>query len=176
MIEPTRRYAEIVYSRTVERFVQRLFLREPVVRNLCIVSPFISAMTGSRYSLALLRAKIERERIPTYVVTREPIEPYQFEAAQVLEKCPWIEVRYNPSVHAKVYVVQSAPESESFALFGSGNLTSSSIERNVELGMMIYNVGPGRDLVRELHYWAAVRLRQLAESKLVQPIRLKRRL
>jgi len=175
MIEPTRRYAEILYHRTVERFIQRLVLREPVVRNLCIVSPFISPMTGSRYSLALLRAKIEREKIPTYVITREPIEPYQFEAAAVLEQCPWIEVRYNPSVHAKLYVVQSTRESESFALFGSGNLTSKSIERNLELGMMIYSVGPGRDLVKELHYWAAVRLRQLTESKLVQPIRPQRR-
>jgi phosphatidylserine/phosphatidylglycerophosphate/cardiolipin synthase-like enzyme len=170
-MEPTKRYAELITERTVERFLQRLFLREPPVRALCVVAPFISPLTSSRFSLAALRTKVEREKVPTYVVTRQPDEPYQQEAMDVLRDCPWIELRYNPSVHAKLYVAHAKIESESFALFGSGNLTARSIETNVELAMMVYSKGPGRGLVKELYYWASVRLRTLAESQLVQRIR-----
>jgi phosphatidylserine/phosphatidylglycerophosphate/cardiolipin synthase-like enzyme len=170
-MEPTQRYAEMITERTVERFLQRLFLREPAVRALCIVAPFISPMTSSRFPLAALTAKVERERVPTYVVTRQPDEPYQKEAMDVLRDCPWVEVRYNSSVHAKLYVAHANVESESFALLGSGNLTARSIETNIELAMMIYSKGPGRGIVKDLYYWANVRLRTLAESHAVQRIR-----
>jgi len=169
------RYVELVTERSVERFLLRLFLRETPLRGLCVISPFIAPMQGSRFSLANLRRKIERETIPTYLLTREPTEPYQFEAMQILLGCPWIEVRYNPSIHAKLYLAWARDEPESFALFGSGNLTAHSIESNIELAMMVYGAGPGRDILRELHYWASVRLRTLRESRLVQGIRLTRR-
>jgi hypothetical protein len=169
------RYAKLITERTVEKFLQRLFLRETPLRSLCIISPFIAAMADSRFSLAALRRKIEREAIPTYLITREPAEPYQIEAMQILTGCPWIEVRYNPSVHAKLYLAWARDEPESFALFGSGNLTAKSIESNIELAMMVYGTGPGRHIIRELHYWASVRLRTLRESRLVQGIRLARR-
>ena len=173
--EPVKRYAELITERTVERFLLRLFLREPPILALCIVSPFISPLTGFRYSLAALRQKVERECVPTYVVTRQPEDAYQVEALEILKNCPWIEIRYNASVHAKVYVAQARIESESFALFGSGNLTGRSIETNIELGMMVYGKGHGRDILRELYYWAGVRLRTFAESRLVQSIRARRR-
>ena len=117
-----------------------------------------------------LRRKVEEERIPLYVITREPSEPYQVEAMAVLEGSPWIEVRYNASVHAKLYVATAERDADSFALFGSGNLTTQSIESNIELGMLVYGEG-GRGILRELHYWANVRLRTLNESRLVQAIR-----
>jgi hypothetical protein len=169
------RYARLITERTVEKFLQRLFLRETAFRGLCIVSPFVAAMPESRYSLANLRRKIELERIPTYLVTREPTEPYQVEAMAVLAGCPWLEVRYNASVHAKLYVAWAEREAESFALFGSGNLTTQSIESNIELGMMVFSIGPGRQVLHELHYWASVKLRTLDASKLVQPLHKTRR-
>src|SRR5205807_1228616 len=104
-----------------------------------------------------------------------PDESYQQEAMAVLQDCPWVEVRYNASVHAKLYVAQATLESESFALFGSGNLTSRSVETNIELGMMVYGRGPGRGILHELYYWASVRIRTLGESKLVQRIRARGR-
>lgn len=73
---PTKRFAEVVTERTVERFLLRLFLREARLRAICIVAPFISSLAEARFSLRNLREKIERERIPTYVVTREPAEEY----------------------------------------------------------------------------------------------------
>jgi len=170
----TKRYLELVTERTVEKFMRRLFLRETPLRGLCIVSPFIATLSNSRFSLVNLRKKIEIERVPLYVITRAPFEPYQKEAMAILLNCPWIEVRYNSSVHAKVYVATAKREADSFALFGSGNLTAKSIESNIEVAMLIYSEGPGRDILRELNYWASVRLRSLRESRLIKPIKIRR--
>jgi HKD family nuclease len=122
-----------------------------------------------------LSEKIERECIPTYVVTRSPAESYQEEAIATLADNDWVEIRFNESLHAKVYVFSAVPESESFALFGSSNLTSSAMTDNIEVGMIIVAKGPGRPLVNELYYWAANRLRVLQESRIHQRIRAKRR-
>jgi hypothetical protein len=171
---PTKRFAELVTERTVERFLLRFFLRESRMRNLCVVAPFVSTLHASRFGLKDLRDKVERERIPTYVITREPIERYQQEAMDVIKGSPWIEVRYNSSIHAKLYVATAEREADSFALFGSGNLTTQSIESNIELAMLVYGEGAGRELLHQLHYWANVRLRTLHESRLVQSIKAKR--
>ena len=48
-----------------------------------------------------LRQKVERERICTYVTTRQPVDNYHEEAMTTLLGSPWIEVRYNRSIHAK---------------------------------------------------------------------------
>ena len=169
------RHIRLVTERTVEHFLQRLFLRELDVRSLSIVAPFINRLDGVRYTLEDLSEKIRRERIPTYVVSRAPVEEYRQEAMAVLAKNEWVEIRFNDSVHAKVYVTSAVPESESFALFGSGNLTGRSIATNIEVGMMIVAQGQGRPLVEELYYWANNRLRVLEESKLHQPIRARRK-
>jgi phosphatidylserine/phosphatidylglycerophosphate/cardiolipin synthase-like enzyme len=169
------RHIRLVTERTVDHFLQQLFLRDLFIRNLCIVSPFINTLEGSRFTLHDLAEKIERECIPTYVVTRPPSEPYQEDAIAILACNEWIEIRFNESVHAKVYISSSIPESESFALFGSGNLTSSSIAGNIEVGMLIVAKGQGRSLVDELYYWANNRLRVLEESRIHQHIRAKGR-
>ena len=169
-----REYVALVTERPVERFLARLFLRDVRLRALCIISPFIAAMSDRRFSIHDIRSKAELERIPTYVVTREPAEPYQQEAMEAILGSPWIELRYNPAIHAKLYVALGEREGDSFALFGSGNLTSASVESNIELGMLVYAEGIGRDLLRELHYWASVRLRTLGSSRLIQPIRANR--
>lgn len=170
----TRRYVELVTERTVQRFLLRLFLRDAKLRALYIVAPFIATLSKSRFSLRDLREKVEAEEILTYVVTREPVEEYQQEAMELLRGSPWIEIRYNDFIHAKVYVADAQRDADSFALFGSGNLTAKSIESNIELAMLVYSEGAGREILRELHYWASVRLRTLTESKLIQPIRGKR--
>ena len=139
------------------------------------MSPFINTLEGARYTLADLSEKIAREQIPTYVVTRSPVETYQQDAMAILMDNDWVEIRYNDSIHAKVYVASALQESESFALFVSGNLTGRSIASNIEVGMIIVAQGQGRPLVEELYYWANNRLRVLKESKLHQPIRGRRK-
>ena len=173
---PENRYIRLVSTRTVEHFLQRFFLRDVPIRCLCIVSPYISTLEGARFTLQNLSDKIRRERIPTYVVTRPPTELYQQEAIAILASNEWVEIRFNESLHAKVYVSSAIPESESFALFGSGNLTDRSIASNIEMGMIVLAQGYGRPLVEELFYWANNRLRILEESRVYQRIRGRRRI
>lgn len=154
----------------VEQFLARLFLRDPPLRSLTLVSPFVNTMHDCRYSLADLSAKIRAQEIPTYVVTREPEELWQEEAVALLSMNEWIEIRFNPSLHAKVFVASAVQESESFAVFGSGNLTGAATNSNLEVGMLLVARGAGRKLVDELYYWATNNLRVLAESHLYKPI------
>lgn len=175
MNQDKTRHVRLMTERPVEQFLLRLFLRDAEMRTLCIVSPFISSLEGCRFTLTDLRRKVERERICTYVTTRQPTEEYQAEAMTVLLGSPWIEVRYNPSIHAKVYVAMASREADSFGLFGSGNLTAASFQANIEVAMMLYGEGLGRTLLHELHYWANGRLRTLQESTLVQRITAERK-
>jgi phosphatidylserine/phosphatidylglycerophosphate/cardiolipin synthase-like enzyme len=69
----------------------------------------------------------------------------------------------------------SRQESDSFGLFGSGNLTAASLQRNIEVAMMLYGDGFGRTLLHELNYWANAQLRTLRESTLVQRITAERK-
>lgn len=55
------RYLHLVTERAVDNFLQRFFLRDVTIRNLCIVSPFINTLEGSRYTLQELSLKIDRE-------------------------------------------------------------------------------------------------------------------
>lgn len=154
----------------VEHFLARLILRDPALRSLTLVSPFINTMADCRYSLADLSAKIKAQRIPTYLVTREPKESWQQEAVNLLVKNEWIEIRFNEFLHAKVFVASAVQESESFAVFGSGNLTGAAVTSNLEVGMMLMARGAGRKLVDGLYYWAMNNLRVLPESKLYKSI------
>lgn len=143
---------ELLTERMIERFLLRLFLRETKLRCIYIAAPFIASLSNSRFPLLEFRKKIEREQIHTYIISQEPDADYQKEAMQILTGCPFLELRYNPFLHAKLYMVLSEAERDSFALFGSGNLTSKALEHNIELGMMIYNVGPGKEMLCRLEH------------------------
>src|SRR5689334_22558679 len=98
----------------VEHFLSRLFLRDPPLRSLTLVSPFVNTMEDCRFSLADLSRKIKTQRIPTYLITRRPEEPWQQKAMDTLLDNPWIEIRYNEFLHAKVFVASAVQEAESF--------------------------------------------------------------
>jgi len=171
--EIDERYAELILQRPVYRFLQRFFLSEAKTQDLIIISPFITTLEGTRYTLSSLRDKIERERIPTYVITRKPEDIFQKDAIDLLKASNYIEIRFNDSLHAKLSVCRR--EDGGFALLGSGNLTRSSIEKNIEIGMIIHARGRGRELLHELFHWGAVRMRTLSESKLVKRMTYSRR-
>ena len=168
---PTSQHVRLLTERMVEHFLARLFLRNPPLRSLTLVSPFVNIMQDCRYPLADLSAKIKAQRIPTYFVTRKPEETWQEEAVELLAKNEWIEIRFNESLHAKVFVASAVQESESFAVFGSGNLTGAAINSNLEVGMLLLASGAGRRLVEELYYWTTNDLRVLPESTLYKPMR-----
>ena len=167
---PTSQHVRLLTDRMVEHFLARLFLRAPPLRSLTLVSPFVNTMQDCRYSLSDLSDKITARRIPTYFVTREPEEAWQEEAVALLAKNKWIEIRFNESLHAKVFIASAVQESESFAVFGSGNLTGAATNSNLEVGMLLLAGGTGRKLVDELYYWATNNLRVLPDSRLFKPM------
>jgi len=124
--------------------------------------------------MAWLATKIEQDSIPTYVITCEPQENYHRLGVEQLMECRNAEIRFNSSLHAKLYVAMSQDIRAAFALFGSANLTVGGYERNIELGMMVYGHGRGREVINELYRWGTTRLRTASGTKLVKrrnPIR-----
>jgi hypothetical protein len=161
-------YAQVITERTVERFLHRYLISASNTLSLVVVNPFISDLSGSVHSLRSIIDKINADRSRLYVITRPPRSDYQHAAMSLLHDCRHAEIRYNADIHAKLYVCWSRKESESFALFGSGNLTEGGLRNNIELGMMLYARGLGRKLVRELYQWGSQVLR--TTSDLIKPI------
>ncbi len=86
----------------VEQFFLRLFLRNPRLRSLTLVSPFMDMMKDCRFSLADLSLKIQNQRIPTYLITHAPVEPRQLEAVDLLAANDWVEIRFNESLPQQI--------------------------------------------------------------------------
>lgn len=172
---PVHRFAQIVTDRPVERFLRKLFIGKPELETLVIVSPFIGSLAGTRFELRKLCERLSRTNTPVYVLTREPVDDYHREGVAVLLQYDNVEVRYNLALHAKLYVSWTREVSDAFALFGSGNLTYPGVEGNIELGMMVFGKGPGRDLVNRLYKWG-LELRTLAGTKVAKHRKVARRL
>lgn len=161
-------YAQVITDRPVERFLQRYLLGGTVAQTMVVVSPFIGDLAGTPFELEAITEKTEADGTRLYVVTREPTETYHQAGVEVLRECPLVEIRYNRDIHAKLYLVWSRDETESFALFGSGNLTESGLRHNIELGMMISARGHGRAIIHDLYQWSSFGLR--STSQLVKAI------
>ena len=155
-------YVQIVTDRPVERFLQRYLLGGVVAQTMVLVSPFIGDLAGTPFELEVITKKVIADGTRLYVITREPRELYHQAGVAVLQSCPLAEIRYNPDIHAKLYVLWSRDEPESFALFGSGNLTESGLRHNIELGMMIFARGYGRVILRDLYQWSSFNLRAMS--------------
>jgi hypothetical protein len=145
-------YLQILTERSVESFLQR-YMSSSGQLALMIISPFIGSLQGESYELTDVIRKSQKEKGRIYVITREPRADYHEEGLAVLMQGENVEIRYNPDIHAKLFISWNRDEEESFAMFGSGNLTSSGASYNLELGMMILSRGYGRQLVRELYNW-----------------------
>jgi hypothetical protein len=162
-------YAQVITDRPVERFLQHYLLGGTVAQTMVIVSPFIGDLAGTPFELEALTEKTVADGTRLYVITREPKEAYHKAGVEALQDCPLVEIRYNRDIHAKLYLVWSRDEAESFALFGSGNLTESGLRHNIELGMMIFARGHGRAIIRDLYQWGGSTLR--TKSRRVKAIR-----
>ncbi len=156
-------FAHILTERTVEHFLRRYLVSPTPPHVIVIVSPFISDLAGEMVELKDVLKRVNADRTRTYVVTRPPREAYQQAGMDLLKMSPYVEIRYNADVHAKLYICWHREEDESFALFGSGNLTSGGLRYNLELGMMILARGHGKKLIRDLYDWSANDLRTKSE-------------
>jgi len=168
-------YAKIVTSKPVKRFLLEFYLSDIPIQNLILISPFVGTLEGTRVTLDGVCRKAVEKGIPTYVITRAPEDEYHQQAIDILMSYDPVELRFNESLHAKLYVCLCQDESQSFALLGSANLTRTSIEKNIEIAMMIYGRGPGREILKELSRWGLERLRTLNDTKLIKKMKYKRR-
>jgi len=171
-------YARIFTEGAVNQFLQKYMTYQTFPQVLVIVSPFISNLAGELYELPDIIAHINKTQTPTYVITRELKDDYQKESIALLSQSPNVEIRYNERIHAKLYICWcKEKEEDSFALFGSGNLTSGGLQNNLELGMMIYSRDHGQVLVRDLYDWSTVALRsqsrRVSQITLTPPMRRK---
>lgn len=167
-----REYAELVTSKPVQRFLLKFYLSDIPIQSLILISPFVGTLEGSLVTLDAVCKKAVEKGIFTYVITCPPQEEYHQQAINTHISYDVVELRFNESLHAKLYVCLCQDESQSFALLGSANLTRSSIEKNIELAMMIYARGHGREILMELSRWGLERLSSLNDTKLVKKIKL----
>lgn len=168
-------YAHLEMENPVEKFLAKFIYSSARMTNLTIVSPYIGVAEGPRVSLQRACSRIEREKIPTYVITTEPTEDYHKKGIDLLNACKYVELRFNKQLHAKVFVAMALETSDAFGMFGSGNLTTAAMEKNIEIGMLILGRGHGRDILKQLYHWSCIQLRTFPGSTLVKKITINRR-
>lgn len=154
---------QILTQRPVEKFLQRYLMGGTVAQVLILLTPYISTMENSVYNLASVIERVNDDRTRLYVITQPPRENYQSASIEMLKACRNAEIRYNANVHAKLFICWSRDESESFGLFGSGNLTEGGLRYNIELGMMILARSYGKKLLRELYQWSSSTVRSSSQ-------------
>ena len=164
-------YIQLFTHGSVEQFINRYLISYVNVRILVIISPFIADLEGEKYSLKDLLDKAKKNRTRVYVITRPPEEEYQKKSMGLIYKYPNVELRYNTDVHAKLFVCWGKEVDESFALFGSANLTPGGLRHNLELGMMILSKDHGQTLVTDLYQWGNFSVRSI--SPVIKKIDLK---
>jgi hypothetical protein len=160
-------FLEILTSRFVERFLIEFMRTSNKPQVMMILSPYIGDLTGGLYTLKDLIDKVNENHTRVYVITSPPSEEYQAAAMELFQQSQFIEIRFNPQLHAKLYINWCKEENQNFAMFGSGNLTTKGMVQNIELGMLLRPRGFGRKLIRQLYDWSN-KLRP--QSKLVKPI------
>jgi hypothetical protein len=117
-----------------------------------LVTPWISEISQRGIpSLGQMAKRLRDENATVYVVTRPPIEAWHENALCILEASQRANIVLVPDLHTKLYCASTAQAD--FALFGSANFTQQSFD-NIELGVFVSSVGPGKRLVRELIYEA----------------------
>jgi len=106
-------------------FFKKFFIGEVKAKTLIIISPIITGLFNTCFSLERLKKKIDNDKILTYVIKREPKENFHREAIDLLMSSDFTEIRYNSSLHAKLYIC--ALDKPIFAMLSSGNLAENSI-------------------------------------------------
>lgn len=157
-----------ISTNPVKDFLVRLFLQGERLKQIVIITPLMGPLGKTRFSINKLAKRIDADKTRTYIITRKPKPEHQFhrDAIEELLRSNYVEVRYNNSLHAKLYIFRT--DSTSFGMFGSGNLTKSALEKNIEIGMLIFPTGRGKDILHQLMYWGSVRLRTIEGSKLIR--------
>jgi hypothetical protein len=160
-------YTQVVKEGGHLRFFERLFAAHNI-QSLVIISPWIVLLRrGSfNYNIEALAQFINSNHIPTYIITRNPEkETVNKRAIDILTSCPSVNIFYNNSLHAKIYVCRCEPFG--FALLSSANLTDSSLS-TIEIGLMIEGKGYGQMIVEELENIGKEDFPGMSETRVVK--------
>lgn len=157
---------ELVTRQVPGRFVSSFLAPGARWRNLVLVSPWITAFDGGGHSLHRLVTEIANQGIATYLITREPASdhPAHQEAVAAFSQVPNVELRFNPSLHAKIYLADGPIRS--LGMIGSANFTRGGMT-GVEVGVLLHGRGAGERLIRDLMDFCTWDLRQ--RSSLIKP-------
>lgn len=118
------------------------------ITELIIISPWITDLEFERIKLSQIVYTINKEEVPTMIITRAPQhEPLNIDALKLFEESRWTTIYYNNDLHAKVYVCRCDPFG--FALVSSANL-SGRATRALEIGVFIEGKGHGCKIIDEL--------------------------
>jgi hypothetical protein len=158
--------AAVIRSGIQRVFVNRLKRAKEHVRNVVIISPWITAAADPACPFSSLVQVIRSRRLPAYFVTRPPENSAHTKAIDILRSCPTVELVYNESVHAKIYAC-TAPSPHGFALLGSANLTAGSLAQ-YEIGLLVIGMGPGSAIVEDLANFGLRHLRTRPESEVIK--------
>jgi hypothetical protein len=160
--------AAVIRSGVQRVFVNRLNRARKNVRRVVVISPWISTTFAPSCPFITLVGLIRERRIPSYFITRRPENAQQSRAVDILRSCPTVELIHNDNVHAKLYVC-TGPSPHGFALIGSANLTTNSLNL-YEIGLLVVGVGPGSYIVEELGSFGTQHLRTRPESEVIKKI------
>jgi phosphatidylserine/phosphatidylglycerophosphate/cardiolipin synthase-like enzyme len=160
-----RPFATILTNRIVESFFIRLNSVDQYVEELLIVSPILGTLEGTNMTLERLLRILRVRKIRTIIITQSPDSeftknaPGHRMALEMLGSLSRLEIRFNNTLHAKIYVCVGNDKQNSFALLGSANMTKTSITHNIEIGMLIRYKYDGRLLIDELETFVKNKLR-----------------
>lgn len=173
MVYPTvpkiKPFASIINNRIVESFLVRFNTIDQYVEELLIVSPILGTLASTGITLERLIRILRVRKIRTIIITRSPDDemarnaPGHRVALEMIGSLSRVEIRFNNSLHAKVYICLGSDKQNSFALLGSANMTKTSITHNIEIGIMIKYWYEGRALINELEYFIKNKLRLQSE-------------
>ena len=142
------RYARVIYDGGHKVFFER-FLNAKNVKELMIVTPWITSLKNEPTRLEHILNKINKEKIKTSIFMRSPEkEPINREASEMFRNSRHIRLFFNNELHAKVYCCTCSPSG--FALVSSANL-SSMATRAYEIGIIVEGRGHGTRIISELN-------------------------
>ena len=153
-------------------FASRLERAKNKVQKIIIISPWITGAETETSPLRRICSIVRTGNIATYVFTRPPASIKETRALDVLKECPSVEIVYNTSLHAKLYIC-NAPYPFGFAILGSANFTLGS-EELYEIGMIVLSAGGGEEIVRQFAAFGLDYLRTRPESNVVKRISCRR--
>lgn len=155
----------------IDKFFSRFIISKNRMRNLIIVSPWITYSDFKVGTFNDVIRKIKKDDIPTYVITRSPSYESHQKAIDEFLNIKKVEINLYNDLHAKIFIADC--DDEPFALVGSANFTQNSF-KNFELGVLINGRNEGVNLINQLTDFALIELRTINSIKILKKMEVKK--